>query len=95
MQLLAIGDINYMFPLAMIGAIVFLLNRIRRKRGGASNRFLSGLRRSRPKRESPAAYHQAPADVARYEVEMHDLASDHPGRVTELAAEFAVWESTY
>lgn len=81
MQLLAIGDINYMFPLAMIGAIVFLFYRIRRKRGAASNRSSSGLRWSQPKSESPAAYHRAPPDVARYEVEMHDLARELSARL--------------
>lgn len=81
MQLLAIGDINYLFPLVMIGAIVFLLNRIRRKRANASNRDSSELRRSPPKRGSPAAYHRAPPDVARYEVEMHDLARELSARL--------------
>ncbi len=81
MQLLAIGDINYLFPLAVIVATVFLLNRLRRKQGGASNRKFSGLRRSSPKRESPAAYHRAPADVARYEVEMHDIARELSARL--------------
>ena len=81
MQLLAISDINYMLPLAMIGAIVFLFHRIRRKRGAASNRNASGLRRSQPKSESPAGYHQAPANMARYEVEMHDLARELSARI--------------